>query len=160
MLWFHRYLFLNQAFFLLNNVLTACFNIHVWQDQNIKKNLHRGIRKPIIQNEYPTKHKSKKCRISIFFFFKLTLALCEMCPNTEFFLMRIFPDSDWIRRNTSYLSVFIRMRENTDQKRLRIWTLFTQCSAFTVPFSILQTVHPFQTNFSLFQHFVHIIEKY
>ena len=29
-----------------------------------------------------------------------------MCPNTEFFLVRIFPHSDWIRKDTSYLSVF------------------------------------------------------
>ena len=33
--------------------------------------------------------------------------LREKCPNTEFFLVRI--------------------RENTDQKKLRIWTFFTQC---------------------------------
>ena len=33
------------------------------------------------------------------------LALCEKCPNTEFFLARIFPHSDWIRRDT-YVSVF------------------------------------------------------
>ena len=33
-------------------------------------------------------------------------------PNTDFFLVRIFPHSDWIRRDTEYLS---------------IWTLFTQC---------------------------------
>ena len=32
--------------------------------------------------------------------------LCEMCPNTEFFLVRIFPHSDWIWRDTKYLSVF------------------------------------------------------
>ena len=32
------------------------------------------------------------------------------CPNTEFFLVLIFLYSDWIR-------------ENTDQKKLRIWTL-------------------------------------
>ena len=36
-----------------------------------------------------------------------TIKLREKCPNTEFFLAR--------------------MRENTDQKKLRIWTLFTQC---------------------------------
>ena len=30
----------------------------------------------------------------------------EKCPNTDFFLVRIFPHSDWIRRDTSYLSVF------------------------------------------------------
>ena len=34
------------------------------------------------------------------------LALREKCPNTEFFL--------------------VRMQENTDQKKLRIWTLFMQ----------------------------------
>ena len=33
-------------------------------------------------------------------------SLREKCPNTEFFLVRIFPHSD--------------------QKKLRIWTLFTQ----------------------------------
>ena len=30
-------------------------------------------------------------------------------------LVRIFPHSDWIRRNTPYLSVSVRMRENADQ---------------------------------------------
>ena len=40
---------------------------------------------------------------------------CELNPrpNTELFLVRIFLYSDWIQ-------------ENTDQKQLRIWTLFTQ----------------------------------
>ena len=32
--------------------------------------------------------------------------LCEMCANTEFFLVRIFPHSDWIQWMSSYLSVF------------------------------------------------------
>ena len=31
-------------------------------------------------------------------------SMCEKCP--EFFLVSIFPHSDWIRRDTSYLSVF------------------------------------------------------
>ena len=43
-----------------------------------------------------------------------TITLCEKCSSTEFFLVRMFPLSDWIRRDTSYLSVW--MRENTDQK--------------------------------------------
>ena len=42
------------------------------------------------------------------------LTLREKCPNTEFFLVRIFLYS-------------IGMQESTDQKKLRIWTLFTQC---------------------------------
>ena len=32
--------------------------------------------------------------------------LREKCPNTEFFQVRIFPHSDWIRWDTPYLSVF------------------------------------------------------
>ena len=38
--------------------------------------------------------------------------LC-VCPNTEFYLVRIFLYLDWIQ-------------ENTDQKKLHIWTHFTQ----------------------------------
>ena len=34
--------------------------------------------------------------------------LREKYPNTEFILVRIFPHSDWIPRNTSYLSVLSR----------------------------------------------------
>ena len=37
----------------------------------------------------------------------------EKCPDTEFFL--------------SISRYSVRMRENTDQKKLRTWTLFTQC---------------------------------
>ena len=33
-------------------------------------------------------------------------SLYEMCPNTEFFLVRIFWHSHWIRRDTLCLSVF------------------------------------------------------
>ena len=70
----------------------------------------------------------------------------EKCPNTEFFLVRIFPLSDWIQRDIRgfFWSVFsrirteygeirsispysVRMWENTDERKLRIWTLFTQC---------------------------------
>ena len=41
--------------------------------------------------------------------------LREKCPNTEFFLVRIFVHS-------------VRIQENADQKKLRLWTLLTQCS--------------------------------
>ena len=39
-------------------------------------------------------------------------SLHEKCPNTEFFLVHIFQYSDWIQKNA-------------DQKKLRIWPLFT-----------------------------------
>ena len=45
----------------------------------------------------------------------IALALREKCPNREFFLVRIFLYS-------------VLMQENADQKKLPIWTLFTQCS--------------------------------
>ena len=47
-------------------------------------------------------------------------ALREKCPNTEFFLVWVFLHWDWIRRLTPWI------QENTDQKKLRICTLFTQ----------------------------------
>ena len=45
------------------------------------------------------------------------MALREKCPNTGFFLVRIFLYLDWIL-------------EKTDQKKLCIWTLFTQCDCW------------------------------
>ena len=42
------------------------------------------------------------------------MTLREKCPNTELFLARIF-------------LCLVQIQENTDQKKLRIWTLFTQC---------------------------------
>ena len=42
------------------------------------------------------------------------LALHRTCHHTEFFLVCIF-------------SYSVRIQENTDQKKLHIWTLFTQC---------------------------------
>ena len=45
-----------------------------------------------------------KCKPSLFP--NAWIPLCEMCPKTEFFLVRIFPHSNWIRRDTSHLSVF------------------------------------------------------
>ena len=39
---------------------------------------------------------------------KQRATLREKCPSTKFFLVLIFPHSDWIRRDTSYLPVFSR----------------------------------------------------
>ena len=55
-----------------------------------------------------------------------TTKLREKCPNTELFLVRIFPHSDWIRRYTPYLSVFSPNAEKYGPEKLCIWTLFTQ----------------------------------
>ena len=70
---------------------------------------------------------------------KNKLTLREKFPDTEFILVRIFPHSDWIGRDAlirteygeiwSISSYSVRMRENTDQKKLRIWTPFRQRNA-------------------------------
>ena len=56
----------------------------------------------IIRNEKDSTSSSSTC------------ALRENYPNTEFLLVRLFLYSDGIQ-------------ENTDQKKLRTWTLFAQC---------------------------------
>ena len=59
-------------------------------------------------------------------------ALCEMCPNTEFFwsvFSCIRTEYGEIRNIFPYP---LRMRQNTDQKKLRIWTLFTHAVYYTL----------------------------
>ena len=45
--------------------------------------------------------------------------LREKCPNTEFFVVCVFLYS-------------VRIQENTDRKKLHIWTLFTQGANTTI----------------------------
>ena len=54
-----------------------------------------------------------------------TFLLHKKCPHPELFLVRKRENTD---QGISPYSV--RMREKTDQKNLRIWTLFTQCLIF------------------------------
>ena len=55
------------------------------------------------------------------------MSLREKCPNKEIFLVRVFlyliEYGNLIRKSL----YSVRIQENTDQKKLRIWTLFTQC---------------------------------
>ena len=55
--------------------------------------------------------------------------LREMCPNTEFFLIRIFPHSDWIRRDTSYLSIFSPNAGKYGPEKIPYLDTFTQCES-------------------------------
>ena len=55
--------------------------------------------------------------LGLFLMRSVSLTLREKCPNTEFFPVRIFLYS-------------VRIQENTDQKKLRIRTLSTQCNAY------------------------------
>ena len=61
---------------------------------------------------------------------KYLLTLREKCPNMEEFLSGpFFPRIRTEYGETRSISPYsVRMRENTDQKKLlRIWTLFRQC---------------------------------
>ena len=79
---------------------------------------------------------SATCRTEIvydflYFFWKWAgWTLCEKCPNREFFLVRIFPYSDWIRRNTSYLSVFSPNRGKYGPERTPYFDTFHTVETF------------------------------
>ena len=57
-------------------------------------------------------------------------SLREKCPNTEFFwsvFSRIRIEYADLLHKFPY---WVRIRENTDQKKLHIWTLFMQCKKY------------------------------
>ena len=68
----------------------------------------------------------------------ISATLRKKCPNAEFYLVRILPYE-------------VRIRENTDQKKFRIWTLLTQhCLSWSTyftpmfPFYLTNTQRVFQ----------------
>ena len=65
------------------------------------------------------------------------MALCEKYPNMEFFSGPYFPI---FRLNTEIYGVHLRTQsiygKKTNQKKLRIWTLFTSVDVFKVVFSV------------------------
>ena len=66
------------------------------------------------------------------------LVLREKCPNTEFFLVRIFLYS-------------VRILENTEQKKLGIWALSTQCGRLVV--GLIKRSYIYQICFSIYSLF-------
>ena len=79
-------------------------------------------------DQLPGRNRADFSRKRVFTEHSDKTSLCEMCPNTEFFFWSVFSRSRTeygeIRSISSYS---LRMRENMDQKKLRIWTLFMQC---------------------------------
>ena len=71
----------------------------------------------LLLHTYILGHVFSSCMVNI---------LYEMCPNTELFLVRNFPHSDWIRRDTKYISVFSPNAGKYGSEKLRIWKLFKQ----------------------------------
>ena len=54
------------------------------------------------------------------------ISLCQKCPNQDFFSGLHFPVFG-LNRKHCISPYSVRIRENTDQKKLCIWKLFTQC---------------------------------
>ena len=78
-------------------------------------------------SEYVSEHYA----FSFFFFFlKNRIKVLNTVWKVSIcgvFLIRIFPQSDWIRRHTDYFSVFSANAGKYRTEKLRIRTLFTQC---------------------------------
>ena len=55
-------------------------------------------------------------------------ALRKKCPNTKFFLVCIFPHSDWILTDSPYLSVFSPNAGKYGPEKLLIWIFVSICS--------------------------------
>ena len=85
-----------------------------------------------------------------FLFHSVKCTLREKCPNTKVFLVRIFPYSDWILRFTEIFIILCKspysvwIQENTNQKKLRIWTIFTQCTFYGIKMEMGMTLSLFQ----------------
>ena len=107
--------------FLLKNLIVLVFNlpifVHIFSVPFQASIDREGKCYKFIKNKWNSHKDLIICQIVTMLSMKCSyselVALCEKCPNTEAFLVRIFPHSDWIRRDT------------TDQKELRIWTLLT-----------------------------------
>ena len=71
------------------------------------------------------------------------------------FLLRIFPHSDWIRRDTLYLSVCSPNTGKYGPEKFRIRELFTQCKFWTVH----QKMYHSQTILPRFAYIFHIFKS-
>ena len=98
----------NHAFRLLSNL--SCWHGKFWLFSWISEAV--AFRFPQSPKLWAVSHLQQV----VFSFHTLrNVTLREKCLNTEFFLVRIFLYS-------------VQIEENTDQKKLRIWTLFTYCN--------------------------------
>ena len=64
----------------------------------------------------------------------VTEIMCTLWKASVFgvFLVRIFPHSDWIGRNTEYLSVFSPNAGKYRSEKLQIRILFTKCGSWKI----------------------------
>ena len=99
-------------FFIIMYWISCQFYCTCWRLWLIKKPINIKFSCVIAKNVTIRQYKTFIVKSSFILTTKSSLPI--KCSNTEFFLVRIFLYS-------------VRMQENMDQKKLRIWTLFTQC---------------------------------
>ena len=68
-----------------------------------------------------------------------------MCPNTEFYLVRIFPHSDWMRRDTEHLSVF-SLNAGKQTRKNSVFGHFSRSVGYYLDFMNWMCLHSQQEN--------------
>ena len=102
----------NYAVLSRDNVLVLMAN---WKLQKEMLRICHTIFVSILTMTKSSSEVSQKCQFDL-------PSLREKCPNTEFFYVPYFPVFE-LKSKSPYS---VRLRENADQKKLRIWRLFTQ----------------------------------
>ena len=109
------------------------YSIYIWS-LRLKNHTISSAKKCFVsKNKTLIKYSSLNENFITFFNEVLTLRVYKDFPNTEFF-WSVLSHIQTEYREILHISPYsARMRENTDQKKLRIWTLFTQCVIFLFP---------------------------
>ena len=118
----HRYDITGVSQDMVTNLLNSVSQYDGYCSKQHLSNIWSWIHEKVKQNWCLVKIRIpyKKNRVTV------NGSLRGKCPNTEFFLVRIFLDSDWIKIFTEWISVFSPNTGKYGPKKLCIWTLFTQ----------------------------------
>ena len=93
---------------------------------------------------------TESCQVSLcsrYNSFLETLSTAWKVPAFGDFLVRIFPHSDWIRKDTPYLSVFSPNAGKYGPEKLQIWIFFTQIQWKEKIFTLRKTLTHFSPTF-------------
>ena len=126
---------LTYFLFIFQNNFNRFFAWKIWKTQekpgkchskNHKSKIYAILERPKESSKAVDLSKSVVLKFYIWSPFLPSYSLRRMCPNTELFwsVFSCIPiEYGDLLRKSPYS---VRMQENTDQKKLRIWTLFTQ----------------------------------
>ena len=118
---FPRVKSLSPPFFNGSDVLSSTLEVDnfSWFLQGICSYLQSGFWRAASLNLYPHYFIFATCICKNL---ACVVALHENCPDTEFFLVRIFPHSEWVRRDIQSECGKIRTRKNSVFEHFSRWT--------------------------------------